>query len=181
MKNGRSFNLRQRSVLSLGMLVLFSIGCQNDPSTPSASATPNARVEPASSANRQTGKDPGTDSAPAAVQPLHNTEPGIQITDIPSKGAGPDAVQTIAGRVSGVKATDCKVVIFAHTDTWYVQPYIGSSDTAINEDGTWRSDTHLGDRYAALLVKASYKPPTTTGKLPAVGGLVLAIATVDAK
>lgn len=181
MKCAKRLNLRQRSIVSLGILVLLSMACQDSATNTSASATHNPQAEPASSASRQPAKNSETDAAPASAQPLHTTEPSIQITEIPPKGAGPDAVATIAGKVSGVKGTDCKVVIFAHTNTWYVQPYIDSSDTAISEDGTWRSDTHLGNGYAALLVKSSYKPPTTTGKLPAVGGAVLAVTTVDAK
>jgi len=71
-----------------------------------------------------------------------------------------------SGKVDGVNAEDCKVVLFAGTNTWYVQPYMDSYDTPIKEGGTWRNDTHLGAQYAALLVKKSYKPPMTTGKLP---------------
>jgi hypothetical protein len=100
---------------------------------------------------------------------------------VPSKGAGPDRVETIAGTAGGVNIAECKVVVFAYTNTWYVQPYIGSSDIAIKENGTWQTDTHLGSQYAALLTKNSYKPPETTGKLPDVGREVLAIVIVSAK
>jgi hypothetical protein len=109
------------------------------------------------------------------------TKPTIEITEVPSKGAGPDRVETIAGKVGGVKKNECKVVIFVHTDRWYVQPYFAASHTSINEENTWRTDTHLGSRYAALLVKNSYEPPSTFGKLPDVGGEVLAIATINAR
>jgi hypothetical protein len=109
------------------------------------------------------------------------TGPSIKITEVPSSGAGDTKMETIAGTVSGVQVKECKVVIFAHTNIWYVQPYIGASDTVIQSDNTWRSDTFLGWEYAALLVKNSYKPPSTTGKLPDVGGLVLAIDRVEAK
>jgi hypothetical protein len=108
-------------------------------------------------------------------------EPSIRITEVPSRGAGPEAVETIAGTVSGVKANECKVVVFARTNKWYVQPYIDSPYTSIAGDNTWRSDTHLGSEYAALLVRNAYNPPSSTGKLPDVGGLVLAITTVNAK
>jgi hypothetical protein len=110
-----------------------------------------------------------------------STGPSITITDVPRKGAGPEALETIAGTVSGVNVNECKVVIFARTDTWYVQPYSDSSDTLIQADGTWQSDTHLGSEYAVLLVKNSYKPPTITGTLPAASGAVLAITRVAAK
>jgi hypothetical protein len=162
------------------IFVLFSIACQSSSSNTSASPPDGTQARPASSATRLAPTNSRTEPAGPSEE-VHATEPRIQITEVPSKGAGPDALETIAGKVSGVKGTECKVVIFAGTDIWYVQPYINSSDTSISEDGTWRTDTHLGNRYAALLVKSSYKPPTTTGKLPAVGGAVLAIATVDAK
>ena len=180
MKYRMRFNLKQPSVLSLVIFVLLSIACQNSSSNTSASGAPNTQAQPASSGSRLGTKNSATDTA-TPTQQMHTTEPSIQITEIPSKGAGKDALETIAGRVSGVKGIDCKVVVFAHTNTWYIQPYIDSSDISINEEGTWRTDTHLGNRYAALLVKSSYKPPTTTGKLPAVGGEVLAVAIANAK
>ena len=110
-----------------------------------------------------------------------NTKPEIQITEVPSRGAGPDRLERIAGTVRGVNIKDCKVIVFARTDTWYVQPYIEASDTEIKNSNTWQTDTHLGSEYAALLVNNSYKPPSTTGRLPEVGGPILAIVVVDAK
>jgi hypothetical protein len=38
----------------------------------------------------------------------------------------------------------------------------------------FETETHGGQTYAALLVKASYKPAATVGVLPAVGGDVVA-------
>ena len=107
--------------------------------------------------------------------------PSIQITWVPSRGAGPDKLETISGTVRHVSVRDTKVVLFARTNTWYVQPYVDSSDTLINDDNTWENDTHLGFEYAALLVNVSYQPPPTTAKLPDIGGLVLAIATASAR
>jgi len=95
-------------------------------------------------------------------------------------GAGPDRVEKMAGTVSGVNREECRVVVFARTNTWYVQPYAASPYTTIS-NGKWETDTHLGDEYAALLVKSSYKPTATTDTLPKVGGDVLAIVRVPAK
>ena len=110
-------------------------------------------------------------------------EPSIQITLIPPKGEGPDSNGTIGGKASGPSLKECKVVIFARTDKWYVQPTVASPDTPIGEGGKWETDIHLGYEYAALLVKSSYEPQSTyaTGALPKVGGAVLAIARVPAK
>jgi len=75
---------------------------------------------------------------------------------VPSRGAGPDTIEKIAGTVRGVNIKDCKVIILCRTDSWYVQPYAGSSDTAIADDGKWENETHLGSEYAALLVKSTF-------------------------
>lgn len=109
------------------------------------------------------------------------TEPSIQITLVPPKGEGSDSNGTIGGKASGANLKDCKVVIFARTDKWYVQPTVASPYTPIGEDGQWETDIHLGYEYAALLVKSSYEPPGTTGTLPNVAGPVLAIARMPAK
>ena len=176
--------LNKLSLLTLVVLILLSFACdknnsgnrsgsQNQPANAASATTPANTIS--------TARSPDTSSSANSPTETNAIGPSIQITEVPSKGAGPDALETIAGKVSGVKVKDCKVVIYARTNTWYVQPYIDSSDTAINDDGTWRNDTHLGSQYAALLVKASYKPSTTTGKLPAIGGPILAIATANAK
>jgi hypothetical protein len=174
----KSTSLSHQSVLSFATLVVFSIACQSSSSNSNVPQSGNTE-KPAAASNSPLAA--ANLSTPDRPEVKSSTKPGIQITEVPSKGAGPDAVENIAGTVSGVNARECKVVVFARTNTWYVQPYIDSSDTSINEDGTWKTDTHLGSQYAALLVKNSYKPPTTTGKLPLVGGAVLAIAIADAK
>lgn len=108
-------------------------------------------------------------------------EPSIQITVVPPKGGGPDRMATIAGKAGGFNPNECKVVIFTRTNTWYVQPYANAPYTSIDSRGEWQTQTHLGDEYAALLVKPSYRPPATTDSLPPVGGDVLAATSVPAK
>jgi len=147
----------KRSTLYLIVFLAFLVACQGNTSNGAGSASANDSTQ------------------------NHTTKPEIQITEVPPKGAGPDRVERIAGTVSGVNARECKVIVFAHTDTWYVQPYIESSDTEIRDSNTWQTDTHLGSQYAALLVKNSYKPPSGTGRLPDVGGPILASVVVDAK
>lgn len=115
------------------------------------------------------------------LQTSASLEPSIQITDVPPRGGGPDRMATIAGKVSGVNSNEFKVVIFSRTNTWYVQPYANAPYTSIDALGKWETQTHLGDEYAALLVKPSYKPPATTDTLPPEGGLVLAVISVAAK
>lgn len=170
------YTISKHSVLSLAVFIVFSVACEstNSGNNSATQATPAPSKSQSPIANLTA--TPSTNPTEAN----NSTKPTIAITEVPSKGAGDKELQTIAGTVGGVKISECKVVIFARTDTWYVQPYIASSDTSINEDNTWRNDTHLGSQYAALLVKNSYKPPSTTGKLPDVRGAVLAIATANA-
>lgn len=110
-----------------------------------------------------------------------NSDAVIQIVVVPPSGGGPDRMDTIAGKVRGVNFKQCRVVIFARTNTWYVQPFVDAPYTAIDEKGNWETETHLGAEYAALLVKPSYKPSATAETLPPVGGDVLAVATATAK
>jgi hypothetical protein len=167
------------SFFTLTLLVLLSVAC--DKNNPAQNQETNAAPSSKQSNAPAPTITPNTNSPANNNVGTNAPAPSIQITVVPSKGAGPDALETVAGTVSGVNVKECKVVIFARTNTWYVQPYIDSPDTMISDDGTWHNDTHLGSEYAALLVKGSYKPPSTTGRLPATGGLILAVATANAK
>ena len=171
--------LRKLLLVSVALLIVLSVACDNNNARNTAPAQ-NQGVPANSNGNTQSNVNTPTTNS-STNSGVESGQPAIQITEVPSRGAGPDLLETIAGTVRGVKPQDCKVVVFARTNTWYVQPYIDSSDTLINDDGTWRTDTHLGSEYAALLVKTSYKPPTTTGKLPVIGGPMLAVATANAR
>jgi hypothetical protein len=111
-------------------------------------------------------------------------EPSIRITLVPGPGEGSASNGAIGGTVGGIspeQQKECAVVVFSHTDKWYVQPTVASPYTPISDDGSWETDIHLGYEYAALLVRSSYRPPATAGALPKVGGDVLALARVPAK
>lgn len=168
-----------RSLLGLTICLALSIACQESHSSNSPAPKP--------SEERSTAQAPSTNDQPVTANPPLNdpqvkndSKPGIQITEVPPKGAG-ERLETIAGTVTGANIEECKVVIFARTNTWYVQPWVHDYETKINEDKTWRNDTHLGYQYAALLVKKGRKFPATTGRLPDVGGEILAISIVNAK
>lgn len=108
--------------------------------------------------------------------------PAVTITQIPPRGEGEDSQGNIAGSVTGVAAPEkYKIVIYTHTNQWYVQPLIDAPYTPINEDGTWSNWTHLGYRYAALLVRPSFQPKATLLALPQVGGDVIAKVEVAAQ
>jgi hypothetical protein len=91
---------------------------------------------------------------------------------------GPDKLDTIEGRVKGARPGQ-RVVLFARSGLWWVQPLAEAPFTTIEADSTWKSPTHLGLEYAALLVEPGYAPPHATDVLPTVGGGVVAVATVS--
>ena len=92
-------------------------------------------------------------------------------------------METIAGVVAGInrKECDCRLVLYAQTDRFYVQPFIDSPYTELaGPDNSFETEIHLGNRYYALLVKRSFRATGTASALPSVGGEVLAIASVKA-
>jgi hypothetical protein len=112
---------------------------------------------------------------PAVAQ--QSAKPVITVTTTPPKDAGgPDKMAVIAGSVQGAPK-DSRIVIFAHGDIWYVQPYAASPYTKL-ADGKFQTDTHLGTQYAVLVVRPAYKPPASTGDLPDEGGDIMAIKIV---
>jgi hypothetical protein len=111
--------------------------------------------------------------APESVAP-----PAIHFTTVPEGvEGGPEAVTAIAGRVTGARPGH-RIVIYAKSGVWWVQPLRLQPFTPIQADATWKTQTHFGFEYAALLVDASYRPPATLNELPTPGGTVLAVASV---
>jgi len=108
--------------------------------------------------------------APAAA-------PSIEFTTVPRADAGgPAALAPVAGRVTGARP-DQRIVLFAHSDQgWWVQPFRSRPFTAIQPDSTWKTEIHLGQEYAALLVEPDYRPPATAESLPERGGGIVAVA-----
>lgn len=110
-----------------------------------------------------------------------NTNPSIEITDMPraDKG-GVIQLDTIRGRVNGARS-DQRVVLYARSEAWYIQPWADKPFTEIAPDSTWTNETHLGTEYAALLVEPGYVPPTLTITLPTPGSGVVAVAIVEGR
>jgi hypothetical protein len=105
----------------------------------------------------------------------------VEFTEVPKAGAGSDSQGNIAGVVKGISAPQkYKVVLYAHTDWWYVQPLTVDPFTDINSEGIWSNWTHLGYRYAALVVRESFQPKAKIKSLPHVGGDVIAIGETAA-
>jgi len=83
----------------------------------------------------------------------------------------------IAGRVTGARPGQ-RIVLFARSGVWWVQPLTSDPFTTVAADATWKNQVHLGVEYAALLVDPGYRPPDTTEALPPPGGGVVAVATI---
>ncbi|PWU07856.1 MAG: hypothetical protein C5B51_08990 [Terriglobia bacterium] len=97
---------------------------------------------------------------------------------MPSAGDGsPDKLEQIEGRVTGARPGQ-RIVLYALSGVWWVQPLTEHPFTTIRSDSTWKSSIHPGVAYAALLVEPSYRPPLTANTLPEEGGPVRAVATV---
>lgn len=111
--------------------------------------------------------------------PRAQAPPSIEFTRLPPMGEGsPEKVDAIEGRVRGAQPGQ-RVVLFARSGVWWVQPTARQPYTSIQRGSVWKSVTHPGVAYAALLVQADYRPPTTIQDLPEVGGGVLAVAMAD--
>jgi len=104
--------------------------------------------------------------------------PRIEFTRVPpaDKG-GPDAMDIIAGRVTGAKPGQ-QIIVFAHSEVWWAEPRMGRLLIEIQPDSTWTTQTHFGTEYAAALVDLGYQPSLTSAELPKEGGYVVAVAVV---
>lgn len=107
--------------------------------------------------------------------------PVIEFTEVPVAGEGsPEATHEIGGRVRG-GGRGQRIVLYARSGVWWVQPTVENPWTAVSAEGNWKSHTHPGSAYAAVLVEGSYHPATTMEKLPEAGGAVLAVAMVEGR
>ena len=99
---------------------------------------------------------------PAAPASGDSATPTIRVTEVPPAGGGPHRMAAISGTVKNADPSKHRLVIFARTDRWYVQPFTSAPFTNIRADGSWTSNIHLGEEYAVLLVAGGYEPPATT-------------------
>ena len=107
--------------------------------------------------------------------------PSIEFTKIPLVGeGGPDKLDTIEGRVVGARPGG-QIVLYARWGTWWVQPLADQPFTRIQEDSTWRSSTHFGTEYAALLVDSEYRPLAKLDTLPSGGSGIFAVAVTKGR
>jgi signal transduction histidine kinase len=103
--------------------------------------------------------------------------PSIVFTKIPPAAeGGAEKFAAIAGRVSGARAGQ-RVVVYARSGVWWVQPFTEQPFTPIQANSEWSTLTHLGDKYAALLVEPTFRPPLRIEVLPTQGDSVVAVTT----
>jgi len=101
-----------------------------------------------------------------------DTAPSIAFTRIPpASQGGREKVDTISGTVRNARPGQ-RIVIYARSGPWWVQPWPDRPFIPIQTDSTWRTETHLGFEYAALLVDADYQPLPTLDVAPTPGGSV---------
>jgi len=114
----------------------------------------------------------------ACTRPHGDAGPSVEFTKTPpADRGGPDTLDVVEGRVVGARPGQ-RIVLFAKSGVWWVQPEARQPFTQIRADSSWTSATHLGTEYAALLVDARYSPPLSTETLPEQGGGVLAVTVV---
>jgi hypothetical protein len=107
-------------------------------------------------------------------------EPSIVFSKVPPFGEGSSTkVDPIEGRVGGTRGGE-KIVLYARSGIWWVQPWTRAPFTAVDADSGWRGSTHPGSAYAALLVKPGYSPSLKVDTLPGTGDGVLAVAVAEA-
>lgn len=115
----------------------------------------------------------GCSHAPAAVN--------LEFTVVPEAApGGPERMEAIAGIAKGATAGQ-RIVLYAKSGSWWVQPLSSKPFTEIHADGSWSSSTHMGTEYAALLVDATYAPLGTADVLPPIGKGVIATQTVPGR
>jgi hypothetical protein len=110
-----------------------------------------------------------------------DNKPSIEFSRVPQAGEGSqEKLEAIEGHVTGARPGQ-RIVLFSRSGKWWVQPFASQPFTAIQPDSKWKSSTHPGSAYAALLVDSRYRPPPTVNALPDTGGPVLAAATVEGR
>jgi signal transduction histidine kinase len=116
--------------------------------------------------------------APGCREGPTGAAPSITIDQVPPADAGGTLrLSGIAGRAVGARPGQ-RVVLYARSGDWYVQPFADAPFTAIGPDSTWTSRTHLGTEYGALLVEPDFEAPAIVASLPGRGGRVAATRVV---
>jgi hypothetical protein len=96
----------------------------------------------------------------------------------PATGGAPGRMEHIEGRVLDAP-NGAFIVLYAWNEgVWWVQPFRSRSSTQVRPGGFWSTSSHIGARYAALLVQQGFRPQAQLPALPALGGPILASAVM---
>jgi hypothetical protein len=87
-----------------------------------------------------------------------------QLPAIDSLG-GDEKFDIISGEVRIDSPENYRIVVYAYTNMWYIQPSFNKPFTVIIK-GEWTTETHLGKKYAVMLVKKEYEPKNMIFNLP---------------
>lgn len=102
----------------------------------------------------------------SACAPKPPELPEIVFDEVPlASVGGATRLDRIRGHVRNAKPGQ-RVVLYARSGLWWVQPFSNRTFTEIQPDGTFHNETHLGFEYAALLVDANYEPLKKAETLP---------------
>jgi signal transduction histidine kinase len=115
----------------------------------------------------------------SCTRSVKNPPPNIEVIIVPpAHRGGGEELDVISGRVHGA-SNQQRIVLYARSGAWYVQPFADQPFTEIKPDNTWSNSTHLGTEYAALLVEPGYVPPPSAFPLPTPGGGIVAVTVVE--
>ena len=111
---------------------------------------------------------------PMGCGPAGKREPySIRFTQLPPMGEGsPDRIYPIEGVAKGLEPGQA-VVLYARSGVWWVQPTMEEPYTTVDAEGKWKTVTHPGSAYGAMIVKSNYRPPMTLEKFPPAGENIL--------
>jgi hypothetical protein len=153
--------------------------------SPSPILTTHPGPLPSASPSSQPTPQQSQTAAPETSPVRKASQATVRITIIPPYDpvGGRNSKAHIAGEVSGVTPENYRVVIYALTNMWYIQPTMTAPLTIIQPDGKWSADIQTGTNYAALLVHPDYNPLYTTdsNNEPSSIGDVVAATKVEGK
>jgi hypothetical protein len=100
---------------------------------------------------------PGEVTCPGGIIGNPKDPPSITITSASNEPGS----RQVEGTANNIDTKKIRVVLWAKTDMWYVQPLIASPYTDVCSDGSWENWTHQWDRLVALLADETYEPKAT--------------------
>jgi signal transduction histidine kinase len=117
-----------------------------------------------------------TTVVPEGVVPgAHGDRKRISINHVPSAVPTVMATTPLKGIAYVEDPAQYRVVVYARWEEgWWLQPFAWSDTINIRPDGQWETQTHGGTEFAALVVRAGYKPAPMVDVIPKLGGDVLA-------